>query len=294
VQSILSHSGKCVGLPRSSLHPCARRQPRLHGQQPIGPGAPGFSTHLCIFRPKGTGTNTGIERYSSDGAGGIFVVPDSDVQRAVEAELSCHPNVDDTDIRVNVKNGVVMLSGYARNLFQKYGAEDAVKRVAGVNAVANNLVSRGGVPVSLADSQIARDAADALRRALPLCGRRIRPLVRQGTVTLEGTVSYPFQREVAGAAVRRLTRVAAVVNAISVEQGPGEVASEDIRRRVEEAVRRSPHLAARAINVLVHGSVVTLRGCVRAWSEHREAADCAWSVSGVQHVHNELQVTVAA
>ena len=62
---------------------------------------------------------------------------DSDIRSAVEAELSCHPLVDETDILVNVKDGVVTLSGYARNLCQKYGAEDAVKRVAGVTAVAN-------------------------------------------------------------------------------------------------------------------------------------------------------------
>jgi osmotically-inducible protein OsmY len=61
------------------------------------------------------------------------------VQRAVEAELRCHPNVDETDMLVDVKDGVVTLSGYARNLCQKYGAEDAVKRVAGVAAVVNEI-----------------------------------------------------------------------------------------------------------------------------------------------------------
>ena len=78
------------------------------------------------------------------------VQADKVVQRAVEAELRCHPHVDETDMLVGVKDGVVTLSGYARNLFHKYGAEDAVKRVAGVTDVVNEielvrgLRSRGG------------------------------------------------------------------------------------------------------------------------------------------------------
>ena len=64
---------------------------------------------------------------------------DSDIRCAVEAELSAHPLVDDTDIVVKVERGVVTLSGYVRNLFHKYGAEDAVKRVAGVVSVINTI-----------------------------------------------------------------------------------------------------------------------------------------------------------
>ena len=67
------------------------------------------------------------------------VQADHVVQLAVEAELRCHPQVDESDMLVDVQDGVVTLSGYARNLCQKYGAEDAVKRVAGVAAVVNDI-----------------------------------------------------------------------------------------------------------------------------------------------------------
>jgi osmotically-inducible protein OsmY len=144
---------------------------------------------------------------------------DSDVQRAVEAELLCHPNVDDTDVVVSVKDGVVTLSGYVPDLFQKYGAEDAVKRVGGVTAVANDIQLQRGVRLHPADPEIARDAVIALKRVLPQCWERIRPLVHRGTVTLEGTVNAPYQREVAEDTVRRLTQVVAVINAITLARG---------------------------------------------------------------------------
>jgi hypothetical protein len=66
--------------------------------------------------------------------------PDRDIQRHVEAELYCCPDVDETEIAVKVSGGTVTLSGYARSLLDKYAAEEAVKRVAGVVAVANDVV----------------------------------------------------------------------------------------------------------------------------------------------------------
>jgi len=141
---------------------------------------------------------------------------DSDVQRAVEAELICHPDVDDTAIVVDVRDGVVTLSGYVPNLFHKYGAEDAAKRVAGVTAVANDIELHRGVRRELTDPQIALDAVSALKRALPLCWQRIRPVVRRHTVTLEGTVNAPYQREVAEDTVRRISQVVTVINALTL------------------------------------------------------------------------------
>ena len=67
---------------------------------------------------------------------------DREVKQNVEAELRCHPHVDETHIAVEVLRGMVRLSGYVRSLFDKYGAEDAVRRVAGVNAIVNDIIVR--------------------------------------------------------------------------------------------------------------------------------------------------------
>ena len=67
---------------------------------------------------------------------------DREVKQAIESELRCHPHVDETHIAVEVLRGAVRLSGYVRNLFDKYGAEDAVRRIAGVNAIANDIIVR--------------------------------------------------------------------------------------------------------------------------------------------------------
>ncbi len=69
-------------------------------------------------------------------------IADTEVKQEVEAELRCNPRIDDTCIAVEVTRGVVRLSGCVRSLFDKYGAEDAVGRVAGVIAVANDITVR--------------------------------------------------------------------------------------------------------------------------------------------------------
>jgi osmotically-inducible protein OsmY len=144
---------------------------------------------------------------------------DTDIQRQVESELFACPEVDETDIAVKVTDGAVTLTGYARSFFDKYGAEDAVKRVRGVTAVANGIQVRPRFPPAASDPEIARAAVAAIRRALPQCSERVMPLVRDGVVTLEGVLDWNCERERTERVVRELRGVATVINAISLTPG---------------------------------------------------------------------------
>src|SRR5579871_4843531 len=110
---------------------------------------------------------------------------DNDIKRDVEAELRWSPTLDDTDIAVKVNSSEVTLSGFARSYLEKYQAETVVKRVKGVSAVANDIAVKlfGAAPT---DPEIARAAVEALKRDLPISWERIKPIVKQGHVTLEG------------------------------------------------------------------------------------------------------------
>lgn len=144
---------------------------------------------------------------------------DSEIQRQVESELFACPDVDETDIAVKVTDGTVTLTGFARSFFDKFGAEDAVKRVRGVTAVANAIEVRPRFPAALTDPEIARAVVAALKRALPQGGERVMPLVRAGVVTLEGALDWSWQRERAERAVRELRGVSTVINAIMLKFG---------------------------------------------------------------------------
>jgi osmotically-inducible protein OsmY len=57
---------------------------------------------------------------------------DEEIKRDVEQELKWDPDIDATDIAVNVKNGVVTLTGFVRSYAQRLQAEADAKRVSGV------------------------------------------------------------------------------------------------------------------------------------------------------------------
>ena len=215
---------------------------------------------------------------------------DIDIKRDVEAELQSDPDIDATDIAVAVKNGVVTLSGFVRSYSQKWEAERAVKRVAGVVGVANDIEVRLPIFNQRPDPEIARDAVASIQAQLPYSADHIRVVVRDGWITLEGQVEWYYQRERAEEAVRRIRGVKGITNSIQVQP---RTPPTEIKRRIEEAFRRSAEVDANRITVETDGGVVILRGTVRSWAERQEAERAAWAVPGVTKVENYIAISPA-
>ena len=213
---------------------------------------------------------------------------DSDIRRDVEDELRWDPDIDPTDIAVSVNNGVVTLAGFVRSYLQKYEAEADAKRVAGVVAVANDIEVRLPNIDERPDPEIARDAIARIKSELPYSWEKIRAVVHSGWLTLEGEAEWNYQRQRAEQAVRRVRGIKGVINNIAVKP---RVAPMEIRRKIEEALRRAAEIDASHITVEAAGSEVILRGTVRSWAERQEAERAAWSAPGVTKVDNRIIVS---
>jgi osmotically-inducible protein OsmY len=213
---------------------------------------------------------------------------DSDIKRDVEDELRFDPDIDATDIAVAVNNGVVTLTGFVRSYSQKSQAERDAKRVAGVVGVANDIEVRLPVIDERPDPEIARDATNALKAELPYSSENVKVIVKNGWLTLEGNVEWNYSRERAESAVKRVRGVKGITNSIVVKP---KVAAYEIRRKIEDAFRRSAEIDASRITVEANGSEVVLRGTVRSWAERQEAERTAWAAPGVTKVDNRITVS---
>src|SRR5260370_10691104 len=126
---------------------------------------------------------------------------DGEIERDVKDELQWDPDLDASDIAVSVKKGVVTLAGYVKSYTDKYEAEAAAKRVAGVTAVANDIEGRMPSVDDRPDPEIARGALAAIKSQLPISSEHIKIVVKNGWGTLGGPVEWQYQRHAAKAAV---------------------------------------------------------------------------------------------
>jgi osmotically-inducible protein OsmY len=123
-----------------------------------------------------------------------------------------------------------------------------------------------------ADSEIAYDAVEKLRNELPFSSQFIKVTVKDGWLTLEGALEWKYQRDRAERAVRSVRGVVGITDAIELKP---RVAASDVKRKIEDALKRSAEIDANRITVETERAKVTLKGSVRSWAERTEAERAA-------------------
>ena len=209
---------------------------------------------------------------------------DQTLRDAVARQLAWAPEVDASMIGVTAKEGVVTLSGYVDTFAAKLAAERWSRKVYGVKAIANELEVR--LAQERIDPDIAKDALEALKNRvnIPL---GLGVTVRDGFITLTGTVDWNFQKEAAESAVRYLRGVRGVFNQITVKP---RISPKDVQERITKALHQNAEIEARRIRVVAEGGRVTLSGNVRSWHEKDETVKAAWSAPGVTAVESYVCV----
>ena len=178
------------------------------------------------------------------------------------------------------------LDGHVSSYYEKWGAERAAMRVAGVRSIASEIKVDLPGEGALTDEDIARTAAEHLTTIL-LVPETVKVKVTEGVVTLSGIVNWQYQSDEAERVVRPLKGVKVVVNDINVKPA---VNTAVVKADIQDALKRNAAIDSSNITVETFGSTVTLRGQVRSWAEREQAEDAAWNAPGVSEVKNDITI----
>ncbi len=212
---------------------------------------------------------------------------DLELRQDVERQLAWDPQVDHSKIAVLARNGVVTLTGEVPTYVDKWHAVKDIKHILGVKGIAEDLeVTLSGAKPD--DTDLTEKVLNCLRWHFAIPKDKIRPIVSNGWVTLEGTVQWHYQKEAAAAAIRYLHGVKGVTDSITVEN---LVDAKNVGDRIAESLTRNARIDASHISVKVHEHTATLEGTVRSMAERDEAEAAAWSAPSVNAVENHLSVS---
>ena len=205
---------------------------------------------------------------------------DVQLKQDVMDELRWDPRINSAQIGITVDNGAVSLMGEVDSYAERWAAEDATKRVAGVRAVAEELVVKVRGAHMRSDSEITGAVLSALKSNVWVPDT-VTAQVHEGALVLAGEVEWNYQREAAAGAARHLAGIVSVRNATTIVP---KASGGRVKERVEAALLRQGAADGNSITVGTAGGTVTLSGDASSWRAIEDAADAAWAAPGVTRV----------
>jgi hyperosmotically inducible protein len=221
-------------------------------------------------------------------AGGRSSSNDDAIRATVETKLATG---DGSAPFVDVKDGVVTLSGKVRSVGAKRDAIEDALSVSGVTAVEDKLeIARGE-----SDQKVAEAVAKEVNRyPFFTVYDDVSLKIDDGDLTLYGRVTMPYKSQEIERRASRVMGVQSVTN--EIQTLPTNIGDQRLRAALAYRIYGNSmfrEYASRAnppIHIVVERGRVALTGAVRSEVEKRQAEAIARSTFGVFAVENHLQV----
>lgn len=212
---------------------------------------------------------------------------DIQIRNDVQRELFYISGMNAASIGVAVADGIVSLTGTVDTHAKKLEAVRAAERIPQVKAVACQILVRSAGPSEPTDADLARAAANVLAWNSRVPPDRIRVVVENGWIRLDGTVDWQYQKDAADEAVAPVSGVKGIDSRITVNP---LASAEDTKEFIHAALKRSGITATQNILVEVTNDKAALYGEVHSISDREEAERIAWAAPGIADVANHLVV----
>jgi osmotically-inducible protein OsmY len=210
-----------------------------------------------------------------------------DLTADVNDELFWDPKIDNEEIAVSTKDGVVTLRGTVGSFRQRREAQKAAERVWGVKEVDSELEVRILTEHRRDDAELRGDVLQALMldSLVPIS---VDATVKNGLVTLNGAVDWQYQRDEAEFVAGNIVGISDVYNEIQLVRPTPE--ADDVQHAIKNAFTRDAKLDGDSLVVSTRDGTVSLTGTVHSWSERDAAVAAAWAAPGVTSVDDRLTV----
>jgi hyperosmotically inducible periplasmic protein len=217
----------------------------------------------------------------------------------VRTALLLSKQVSPFDVKVQTIQGDVTLEGQVPSEQVKTVAGAIVQDTSSVKQVHNNLTvnptternaDREHLGERVADLEIQTLVTDALSKNVDLADKHIATVVKNRSVTLNGTVQSVGQKYAADQIAWQVVGVQGLTDNLSITDAQAEPESADdkLARRVEFALYSTKAFALKTMQIHAEDGVVTLTGTVLSRAEKLLAENTAKSVEGVRKVVNSL------
>jgi len=205
--------------------------------------------------------------------------PDTGITSAVEDGFIFEKGVFWSDVDVSTSQGIVTLSGSVDNLLAKTRAVKIAESIRGVRGVIDRTTV---TPVSRLDEDIRKDILAALTQDPATDSYQVAVSIRDGVVTLTGSVgSYP-ERQLAARIAEGVKGIKEVHNDITIHYLAKRTDAE-IDADVKSRLRWDIWINGDLVNATVKDGKVTLMGTVGSAISKSRASDDAW-LNGVMGV----------
>jgi osmotically-inducible protein OsmY len=216
---------------------------------------------------------------------------DERVKKDVVDQLYWDSKVDSSNVKVEVSNGVVTLSGTLPSLSICMAAVEDADDVVGVRSVINSLkVKTPEMLLVATDEEIKTIVESMLRWSHVIVSYDVDVTVLMGEVTLEGSVSEYWEKIKAEKIALEAAGTTKVINKLSVVPTRKKEDME-IAKDIMAAFDRNVNVDAGWVGVKVEDGKVTLSGNLPDKRAYRAAHNVAASTSGVIDIINDLQIS---
>ncbi len=233
----------------------------------------------------------------------LAVIPivrfDTDIAHDIQRRLINNAFIKAKGLDIAVSKGNVTISGTVPSRAEHVEAELLASEVRGVKSVINNLTIES--PSKRSDQDIKKDIISSMNRDVYLSGLPISVDVKDGVVTLNGSVGNAYEKKIARDTAFWVGNVKKVQNNLEVkwqeEEGAKEKPLSPPDDQLEETIRlefnEDSRLAPLKITIEALSEHVTLCGSVPSYYQKQIAEEDAQDVIGVSGVTNLLTVNAA-